>query len=206
MTINTNKAIQATKVDQVKASDTCAVIEQMFSDYGGQHYGEQCDQLIHAISCAHHAKQDNAPTLLIVAALLHDIGHFIADQQQLEGFDQWGHVNHAEIGANWLAQREFPASVYQPIRYHVEAKRYLAAKSNEQKRIAVSLSYASEQTLQQQGGRMSEQQQKLFELNPFFHQAVALRQYDDLGKPNEPITVSLTPWLLMIKQILAIKY
>ena len=189
---------------QQQVSDTCESIAQLFTLYGGQHYGEQCDQLTHAISCAYHARQANAPVELVVAAFLHDIGHFIAHHQQLDGLDQWGHVQHAEIGAVWLEQRGFPASVYQPIRYHVEAKRYIAAKSIEQINITTPLSCASQQTLQQQGGAMSAQQQKSFEFKPFFHQAVALRRYDDLGKPEQAITVSLAPWLSMINKVLSI--
>lgn len=187
---------------QQQVSDTCEAISALFTLYGGHHYGEQCDQLTHAISCAYHAQQANAPVELIVAAFLHDTGHFIAHHQQLKGFDQWGHVEHAEIGATWLAQRGFSASVYQPIRYHVEAKRYIAAKSIEQINITTPLSCASQQTLRHQGGAMPAQQQKLFELKPFFHQAIALRRYDDLGKPEQAITVSLAPWLSMINKVL----
>jgi predicted HD phosphohydrolase len=84
----------------------------------------------------------------------------------------------------------------------VEAKRYIAAKSIEQINITAALSCASQETLRQQGGAMSAQQQNLFELKTFFHQAVALRRYDDLGKPEQAIIVSLAPWLSMINKVL----
>ncbi|MFQ3191048.1 MAG: putative HD phosphohydrolase [Paraglaciecola sp.] len=174
-----------------------AQICQLFELYGAKNYGESCSQVTHSISCAWHAQQDGAKSSLIVAAFLHDIGHFIADNQQLVGFNRYGHIDHAEIGANWLAQRGFPASVYQPIRYHVVAKRYLMTKLNSNE-----LSHASSQTLIAQGGLLSSMDQKNFEKSECFNQAVKLRRYDDLGKPLKPITLTITPWLGLIDQVL----
>jgi predicted HD phosphohydrolase len=170
---------------------------QLFELYGVRNYGEPCSQLTHSVSCAWHAQQDGAESSLIVAAFLHDIGHFIADNQQLAGFNHYGHIEHAEIGANWLAERGFPASVYQPIRYHVLAKRYLMSKLNSNK-----LSHASSQTLIAQGGVISSMDQHSFEKNKYFNQAINLRKYDDLGKPMKAITLTITPWLGLIDQVL----
>ena len=119
------------------------IIQQLFVNYGDKHYQEECSQTIHAISCAWHAKQQQASSELIVSALLHDIGHFIADRDNISGFDEFGHKDHAEIGAKWLKKQGFPASVYLPIRYHVQAKRYLAYVLDNkrlQKFLAVNLS------------------------------------------------------------------
>jgi predicted HD phosphohydrolase len=177
-------------------------IKNLFDCYGNKYYGESCSQLTHAVSCAWHAKQDGAELTLVVAAFLHDIGHFIADQQQLTGVDEYGHHQHAEIAANWLAEQGFPASVYQPIRYHVLAKRYLMTELSSDE-----LSTASNFTLMQQGGLLSSREQRSFEHNNYFHQAITLRKHDDLGKPltstflnKTPLT---TPWLILIEQVLA---
>lgn len=173
-------------------------IQQLFAQYGHKHYQEECSQTIHAISCAWHAKQQMASSALIVAALLHDIGHFIADQDDILGFDEFGHREHADIGANWLEQQGFPASVYLPIRYHVQAKRYLAS----QRQLSKALSSASASTLAQQGGVMTNSEQASFESQPYFNDAVALRQFDDLGKPTEKVSGSISYWLPYVESVL----
>lgn len=174
------------------------IIQQLFVNYGDKHYQEECSQTIHAISCAWHAKQQQASSELIVSALLHDIGHFIADRDNISGFDEFGHKDHAEIGAKWLKKQGFPASVYLPIRYHVQAKRYLAG----QRQLSQPLSNASATTLAQQGGAMSESEQAKFELKPYFKDALALRAFDDLGKPTEKVNGAISYWLLYVEFVL----
>ena len=41
------------------------------------YFGEPVSQLEHALQTAHQADQKGAPDYLIVAALLHDIGHLL---------------------------------------------------------------------------------------------------------------------------------
>ncbi len=172
-------------------------IAYLLRRYGGKYYGESCSQLTHCISCAWHAQQESDGLNLIVAAFLHDIGHFVAEHQKLADLDEYGHHQHAEIGANWLAERGFPASIYQPIRYHVLAKRYLMTTSK-----LKSLSKASAQTLKQQGGVLTPIEQQNFEKNKHFAQALRLRHYDDLGKPTRTIPLKISPWLALIEQAL----
>lgn len=173
-------------------------IRQLFSDYGANTYGEACNQTTHAISCAMHAQQEGCESEMIVAALLHDVGHFVADKEQIDGFDQWGHAKHDEIGALWLKNLGLPASVYQPIRYHVAAKRYLASKNSSPE----PLSNASSATLIQQGGVMTTAEMARFEQNEYFQQAINLRRFDDMGKPSQPVKQDLEPWLELIPELL----
>jgi predicted HD phosphohydrolase len=178
-------------------------IQNLFDRYGGKNYGESCSQLTHSVNSAWHAQQDGAERNLIIAAFLHDIGHFIAEHQQILGVDEYGHQQHADIAANWLAERGIPANVYQPIRYHVLAKRYLMTKSNEN-----DLSKASYFTFMQQGGLLSPIEQHNFEHNKYFHQALNLRKYDDLGKPFTSTFLTTMPlitkpWFVLIEQVLA---
>ena len=42
-----------------------------------QYGGERVSQLAHALQCAHLAEQAGASSSLIVACLLHDIGHLV---------------------------------------------------------------------------------------------------------------------------------
>lgn len=172
-------------------------IEQLFNAYGKKHYGEVCNQTQHAISAAMHAQNEGAAKTMVIAAFLHDIGHFVADKCEIEGFDQYGHQDHADIGANWLKERGFPAGVYQPIRYHVMAKRFLAGVTEEH------LSHASQTTLSQQGGKLNAEEEIAFKENAFFKQALLLRHYDDLGKPSGEFVDDIAPWIQLIDDYLS---
>lgn len=174
-------------------NSTSQAIRFLFEQYGAKHYGEGCSQLTHAISCAEHAEQDGADEAIILAAFLHDIGHFLADHYQMAGFDEWGHNEHAEIGADWLTYVGFEAGLVQPIRLHVAAKRYLAMDKQ-------TLSHASETTLAQQGGAMTKQEACCFLADPYAKSAILLRKYDDLGKPEFSIKLDLIYWLKRIEQ------
>ncbi len=143
----------------------------------GAYFGERVSQLEHALQSAHFAQKDGAGNQLIVAALLHDVGHLLHDQGETiadEGVD----TRHEELGEAWL-KKHFPASVYEPVHLHVAAKRYLCATD---KNYFRELSPASVQSLQLQGGPMSESEVATFESNPFFKDAVRLRHWDDLAK------------------------
>lgn len=137
-----------------------------------------------AVSMAQHMEQsaacaaaDGASNELVLAALLHDIGHFVGDfpVDALEnGIDNY----HETAGANFLSPY-FPPSVTEPIRLHVAAKKYLCAVD---KSYLNRLSDASIQSLEVQGGPMTGAEMAEFERNPFYTSAVKVRRYDDDGK------------------------
>ena len=55
-------------------------IESLFAKRGQSEYGgEVVTQLEHALQCATLAEEAGSDTQLIVAALLHDIGHLLHD-------------------------------------------------------------------------------------------------------------------------------
>ena len=104
-------------------------IEQIcgcFDRHGGNDYGgERVRQLEHALQCAALAEAEGAEATLITAALLHDIGHLIhdlGDSPGARGIDD----RHELRGREWLA-RWFGEAVTEPVRLHVNAKRYLTA-------------------------------------------------------------------------------
>ena len=70
-------------------------------------------------------------------------------------------------------------AVLEPIKLHVEAKRYLCAIDPSH---WDSLSPASKHSLELQGGIFNEEQVLAFEDLPYASQAVRLRRYDDLAK------------------------
>lgn len=134
-------------------------------------------QADHAVQCALLAEDERAPESLVVAALLHDLGHLLEpwprDIAQL-GVDH----RHEEIGSAWLA-RAFGPEVCGPIRLHVPAKRYLCAV---EENYLEALTPSSMRSLELQGGPMGAASARAFEGQRFFREAVWLRRLDDRAK------------------------
>lgn len=149
----------------------------LFDQLGGARYGEAVTQLEHALQCAHHARSAGDSDALVAAALLHDIGHLLQKQGE-DAADRGVDAFHERIGAAWLAQG-FGPQVVEPVRLHVQAKRYLATR---EPGYLETLSSASSQSLELQGGPMSEAEADAFSASPGFEAAVRLRRYDELGK------------------------
>jgi predicted HD phosphohydrolase len=81
-------------------------------------------------------------------------------------------------GAAFLAPY-FPAEVVEPVRLHVDAKRYLCAT---EPGYLEGLSRASTISLALQGGAYSAVEAADFVARPYSAEAVRLRRYDDMGK------------------------
>jgi gamma-butyrobetaine dioxygenase len=137
-------------------------------------YGERVDMLQHSLQAAACARAAGETEGLVLAALLHDIGHVIGH----EPVGAWGLPDHAEVGARYLEQW-LPRDVVEPIRRHVAAKRYLVATDPAYRD---QLSEASIESLREQGGPFSDEQALGFSIEPYADEAVALRRHDDDGK------------------------
>src|SRR5215472_16930409 len=99
-------------------------IFELFSTRGSAAYfGEPVSQREHALQAAHLAETEGAVDSLVVAALLHDIGHLLHDLPE-DIADQGADAHHEDVGHDWLA-RYFGPEITEPVRLHVEAKRYL---------------------------------------------------------------------------------
>jgi phosphonate degradation associated HDIG domain protein len=150
--------------------------EQGDSEYGG----EPVTQGEHALQSAHLALAEGAPSSLVIASLLHDIGHLLhalPDDAPEKGIDDL----HEELGHRFLINYFTPA-VSEPVHLHVAAKRYLCAVEPE---YLALLSEPSVLSLSLQGGPMSSIECQAFESNPFYQDAIQLRRYDDMAKvPN----------------------
>ena len=151
---------------------------QYMKDKGQAHYEEDVSQYQHALQSAALASRQNANHFMLSAALLHDMGHMLAE-------DLEGEINptekddfHENLGASFLSEF-FPASVTEPIRLHVEAKRYICSTDQE---YFSGLSSASQKSFRLQGGEMDEKEQKKFEAHPHFQAAIQLRKWDDQAK------------------------
>ncbi len=127
------------------------------------YFGEPVSQLEHALQTAYHAERENAPQWLVVAALLHDIGHLLHEMPEHVadlGLDS----RHEDLGHAWLAQY-FGPEITAPVRMHVAAKRYLCATDAGYLSL---LSPASVQSLELQGGPFSEVEAHAFEATAVF--------------------------------------
>jgi phosphonate degradation associated HDIG domain protein len=146
------------------------------SEYGG----EAVTQGEHALQAAYLAMEDGCQSNVIVASLLHDIGHMLhalPDDAPEQGIDDF----HEELGYRFV-DKYFKQAVAEPVRLHVAAKRYLC--THDPNYLAL-LSEPSIVSLHLQGGPMSQEECRLFEQNPFYLDAVRLRQIDDLAKVPE---------------------
>src|SRR6266851_9918084 len=103
------------------------LIAQLFAGEGLRSYlGEEVSIATRMLQAAVLAQSAGAADHLVAAALLHDVGHFQkigrrkSEAHQLDQRD----YRHEDAGADWLAQ-SFPEEVTEPVRLHVQAKRYL---------------------------------------------------------------------------------
>jgi predicted HD phosphohydrolase len=139
--------------------------------------GESVTQLMHAWQCGRLAEKSGANAALQLASWLHDVGHLWVNLEgtpTLRGEDDV----HEMIGAQVLLPL-FGSVVSEPVRLHVQAKRYLVST---RETYARKLSADSVRSLRLQGGPMASQERGSFESEPFFADAVKLRVWDDLGK------------------------
>jgi len=124
------------------------------------------------------AQLAGAPEPLIVAALLHDIGHLLGDQDQGALAREARDGRHETHGAA-LLKCFFLPEVARPVALHVAAKRYLCAVDNV---YLTRLSPASIRSLELQGGPMHRAEVVAFASLPHVDAAVALRLWDDQAK------------------------
>ena len=153
-------------------------IRELFKGPGLADYlGEDISQAQHMLQAAALAEHDGAPSELVIAALLHDVGHITGP---FTGHDLMGGTDnrHSDIGATWLATWLGPA-VTEPIRLHVAAKRYLCTVDPA---YYQQLSDASKYTFTVQGGPMTPDETTCFESEPYATDAIRLRRWDDAAK------------------------
>lgn len=181
-----------------------SVAQEVLAIYGargaGAYFGERVSMTEHGLQAAYFAQVQGAPAALIVAALLHDVGHLL--EAVPEAIEDWtSDAHHEEVGARWLGQR-FNAEVSEPVRLHVPAKRYLCATDPD---YLGRLSAASVHTLQLQGGAMSPTEVARFEKEPYYREAVRVRRWDDQGKVAGLKTPSLADYASLIDAVAALR-
>ena len=177
-----------------------SVADEIFAIYSARgaaaYFGEPVSVTEHGLQAAHFAQLEQAPQQLVIAALLHDIGHLVVECP--DDIEEWtSDAHHERVGSGWLAKR-FGPEVFEPVRLHVPAKRYLCATREAYLR---RLSPASVLTLKLQGGVMSPDEISRFETEPFFKQAVRVREWDDQGKIAGLKTAALLEYRALLEGI-----
>ncbi len=178
-------------------SKTFNEISELFSARVGDEYlGEDVKLVEHMLQCGDLAKSVSAPDYLIVASLLHDIGHLLVDDAA-GGHDAEVDKHHDIVGARWIEER-FPATVSEPVRLHVAAKRYLVTTNHD---YLSKLSHASVQTLYMQGGPLNQEEVIEFISREGAEDAVRVRLWDDLAKVRDKPTSTLLEFKPLIDSL-----
>jgi phosphonate degradation associated HDIG domain protein len=185
--------------DPIDLTMFVATIEALFDEHGHVPYEgarrESVSALEHALQCAQLAEWAMAPPELVLAALLHDVGHFLAPSPVAlnDHLDDTHEVRAVTLLKPWLG-----AAVVEPVRLHVAAKRYLVCV---EPAYAIGLSAASSHSLKLQGGPMSEFECAEFEARPFGREAQQLRRWDDAAKTPGQATPPLSYYLAMLADL-----
>jgi phosphonate degradation associated HDIG domain protein len=141
-------------------------------------YGlSEINQRQHAVQAAWLAERTGCSDAMIVASLLHDVGHMVHDlgnSPAEAGIDD----QHEERGYQFLAGM-FGAEVIEPVRLHVAAKRYLCATEPD---YYSKLSRDSVLSLSLQGGPMLAAEVVAFDALPGSAAAAQLRRFDEQAK------------------------
>ena len=171
-------------------------IAELFEKGGAEAYfGERVTQLQHAEQAAHCAVEAKADDELVVAALLHDIGHLLGGNFHAD----IGVIDHDRTCVDWLTSRRDSrrhSSRWLP--GHVSAKRYLVAA---RPGYFDRLSESSVRTLALQGGPMSQEEVRAFEEGPYFKDLLRLRSWDEQAKDPDAVVPGLDRYLGMIEGV-----
>ncbi len=154
-------------------------ILDVYEKHGKESYGENITQTEHALQTALLAKKEGFDNEVIIAALLHDIGHLIVNQPEALMDENLGAIDHETIGALFLKEKGFSDKVCELVKGHVAGKRYLTYKNPDYYK---ALSDASKKTLLHQGGKMDKDEALAFEQSPYFELSLKMREWDDKGK------------------------
>jgi len=160
-----------------------------------EYFGEVVSKTTHMIQTAIAAQNNNEPDYLVLACLLHDIGHFL-EPDNMNGL---GVIEHGKVGADFLRSINMNEKVCCLVENHVLAKKYLVSKYED---YYNKLSDASKQTLEFQGGKMISDEMKLFENDSNFNDSLKVRNYDDIGKNVDTNIPTLETFIPLINKYL----
>lgn len=169
---------------------------------GAESYlGEDVTMLEHMLQSAHAAEEAGANDELVVAALLHDIGHYTNEFPE-DAHEHEINNYHDTAGAAVL-KPYFPTLVTDCVRWHVDAKRYLCATEPS---YFDQLSPASVHSLRLQGGPMSADEIADFERNPHLAAVLQVRRWDDGAKIRDKVTPPVAHYVPAIRRVVELEH
>ena len=172
-------------------------LDALFAAIAGTSYlGEPITIAEHMLQSAACAKRDGADDALIAAALLHDVGHYVDPAPDNE--NETDLRKRHDLAAARILAPVLPAAVTEPIRLHVDAKRYLCAI---EPAYYDKLSDASKHTMRLQGGVMDADQAKVFAGEAYCEDAVRLRRWDDEGKTPDVAVPGFEAYRAMLETL-----
>ncbi|MBL7502584.1 HD domain-containing protein [Frankia sp. CNm7] len=161
-----------------RVAEALRAIHALFDGAASSEYlSEMVSVAGHSLRTAERARAAGAGPALVAAALLHDVGHML-DDDSAAALARSEDIRHEETGAAWLS-RWFGPDVTEPVRLHVDAKRYLCAVDPGYYEI---LSPISRGTLAMQGGPLEGAELAAFQAGGHAEDAAAVRRWDDAGK------------------------
>ena len=180
------------------AEAAISLVRDVLERRGDESYlGESVSMTEHMLQSAWIAEQAGETPGVVVAALLHDIGHYTGEFG--EDFLERGVDNLHEAAGAKILQRWFPPEVTEPVRWHVAAKRYLCTVEPS---YLDGLSEASRRSLELQGGPMNLQEASVFATNPWLDTILRVRRYDDGGKVPGRKTPGLEYYLALVREVI----
>ena len=165
---------------------------RLLDERGRARYDESVTQLEHALQASALACAEGADDTLVVAALLHDVGHLLLDDHSAEH-----DLQHEAVGALFL-RRWFGPEVSTPVALHVAAKRYLVGRDPA---YGATLSPASSRSLILQGGPFDAVTCKRFARLPHAEAAIAVRRWDDRAKIRDLPVPSLAAFVPVLWRV-----
>jgi gamma-butyrobetaine dioxygenase len=152
----------------------------LYTTRGRRRYDEAVTQEEHALQCAALARAGRADDELVLAALLHDVGHLIRPgESALRRSAAETPADHHGIHGAALLRAWLPERIAWLIEHHVVAKRYLCAVDATYR---ARLSPASVSSLAVQGGALPPAECRALEGHRWFADAVRIRRWDDAAK------------------------
>ena len=160
--------------------DTLYQITELLVSTATDDFGEKISHLEHALQTYSYAKEHYPEDdELAVAGFWHDIGHSLYGS---DGYDLMmsrdevilGVHDHDKLAADILKDL-LSKRCCALIENHTMVKRYKAYKGD-------SLSEASKETLELEGGLLTSSERLQFEKHPLFSTLIKLRECDDAGK------------------------
>jgi predicted HD phosphohydrolase len=142
---------------------------------------ERVSALDHALQCGALARAARADEEVVLAALLHDVGHLISDGEE-------SCVTHHGMWAARFLRPFVPARVAWLVEHHVIAKRYLCTVD---RGYAEGLSPASLRSWLIQGGALDRATRLDLERQPWLPDALAVRRWDDAAKQPGAVVPAL---------------